>query len=186
MADYELIAKSLRICAEREGCDGCMDREVGPGCEAYLSWSAAGAIEDLLAEVKELNSEISQLKKKADLANVDQLQTLIHQTENALLFPAPPAPQRRGPMYIMTNDGKRVFLSSKFGRYSVTSDHCVTATPHRELFFETLGVYPDNGAATAALEGLLYALGSGAPIYRMPPASWQDEIPAWSETVKPC
>jgi len=186
MADYELIAKSLRICAEREGCDGCMGRAIGPGCEAYLSWSSAGAIEELLAKVKELNSQISQLKKKADLANVDQYQTLIHQTENALLFPAPPAPQRRGPMYIMSQDGKRGFLSSLFDVYTVSSDHCVTAKPKHEFLYETFGAYSDDEAAKAALQGLLYALASGAPLYRMPPASGQDEIPAWSDTVTPC
>ena len=59
-------------------------------------------------------------------------------------------------------------------------------TPSREFNYKTLGVYPDDEAAKAALQGLLYALASGAPLYRMTPASGQDEIPAWSEAVKPC
>ena len=144
---------------------------------------AADAIEGLFCENEHLREIV---ESRAATAAVDQYQKIIHQTENALLFPAAPAPQRRGPMYIMTNDGKRIFLSSTFARYSVSSDHCVTATPSREFFLETLGVYPDDDAAMAALQGLLYALGSGAPFYRMPPASGQEEIPVWSETVKPC
>ena len=184
MADYERLINALKFCSQSDVCIGCPEEHDRSNCQAKFMTQAADAIEGLFCENEHLREIV---ESRAAAAYADQFQKLIHQQkENALLFPAPPAPQRCGPMYIMTNDGKRVFLSSKFGRYSVTSDHCVTATPHRELFFETLGVYSDNGAATAALEGLLYALGSGAPIYRMPPASWQDEIPAWSETVKPC
>lgn len=180
MPDYEQLIKALRTCTAKTDCISCR--------YVTLSGFRPDELMDAAADViEELKSENSQLKKKADLANVDQLQTLIHQTENALLFPAPPAPQRRGPMYILTNDGKRIFPSSRFGRYSVSSDHSVTATPSREFNSETLGVYPDDEAAMAALQGLLYALASGAPLYHMPPpASGKDEIPAWSETVKPC
>lgn len=179
MPDYEQLIKALRTCTAKTDCISCR--------YVTLSGFRPDELMDAAADViEEMKSEISQLKKKADLANADQSQKLIHQTENALLFPAPPAPQRRGPMYIMTQDGKRSFLSSSFESYSVSSDHCVEARPKHEIYHETFGVYLNDEAATAALEGLLYALGSGAPFYRMPPASGQDEIPAWSETVKPC
>lgn len=183
---YRDVMQALHVCTSTSSCEGCPIND--ETCETCLGKDtvmkyAADAIEGLLCENEHLR-EI--LESRADLENVDQYQKLIHQTENALLFPAPPAPQRRGPMYIMTNDGKHIFPSSGFGCYSVFPDHTIMGTPSREFNYKTLGIYPDDEAAKAALQGLLYALASGAPFYRMPPASGQDEIPAWSETVKSC